>query len=232
MIKRFSKNQSGRDFIVGDVHGYFTKLQEALDEIGFDTSNDRLFMVGDLVDRGPESDLVLEWLNKPWLHAVQGNHEDMAISHAMGASDASMYLANGGAWNLSNPDYLQKQISDAFSEMPIAIELETEDGVIGIVHADVPFKSWSQFVNALSSTETSDMERNHICTMAMWNRQRIEHEDRIGVQGVRAVVVGHTPVKDVVKLGNVYHIDTGGWLQSKYDWARFTILDAATLKEA
>ena len=40
---RIPKNKHGRDFAVGDIHGYFSRLQESLDAMGFDPSGDRLF---------------------------------------------------------------------------------------------------------------------------------------------------------------------------------------------
>ncbi|HEX2525463.1 MAG TPA: hypothetical protein VHL31_04050, partial [Geminicoccus sp.] len=60
----------------------------------------------------------------------------------------------------------------------------------------------------------------------MWSRARLEEGNLEGVAGVRAVVVGHTPVRQPAVLGNVYHIDTGGWLTT----GRFTLLDLASLK--
>ena len=51
-VKRFAANTAGRDFAVGDIHGHFTRLQSALDKAGFEPSVDRLFSVGDLIDRG------------------------------------------------------------------------------------------------------------------------------------------------------------------------------------
>lgn len=61
----------------------------------------------------------------------------------------------------------------------------------------------------------------------MWSRARCDFIDSSGVKGVRAVVVGHTPFKQMTSLDNVIYIDTMGW--KGYD---FTILDAATLKPA
>ena len=52
----------GRDWVVGDVHGCFTTLREALLAIDFEHGRDRLFSVGDLIDRGPNSIEALEWL--------------------------------------------------------------------------------------------------------------------------------------------------------------------------
>ena len=59
-------------------------------------------------------------------------------------------------------------------------------------------------------------------------RRRIEDQDLAPVTGVRAVVVGHTPLRQAVALGNVYHIDTAGWLPQ----GRFTLLDLTTLEPA
>lgn len=99
LIRRFTRNPLGRDLIVGDVHGCFTKLQASLDAVGFDPARDRLFSVGDLVDRGPESDQVLAWLAQPWFHAVSGNHEVAAICFARGFIPSGFYVRGyGGGW--------------------------------------------------------------------------------------------------------------------------------------
>ena len=66
----------GRDWVVGDVHGCFSTLREALRVIDFEHGRDRLFSVGDLIDRGPNSMEALEWLAGERFEAVViGNHE-------------------------------------------------------------------------------------------------------------------------------------------------------------
>jgi len=225
LLKKFAANQLGRDWIVGDVHGHFKRLQVELDARGFDQSKDRLFSVGDLVDRGPESDQALDWLARPWFHAVRGNHEEMAIDYAAGQAPADWYAANGGGWNISNPESTQQDFKHAFLCLPVAIELETAQGVVGIVHADCPYLKWQTFTQILTDAAVPLGEREHAQRMAQWNRQRIDFGDKVGVQGVRAVVVGHTPLSHVTVLGNVHFIDTGGWLGRE-----FCILDAETLQ--
>ncbi len=49
-MPRFSRNEIGRDFAVGDIHGCFEHLSRSLKAIDFDEGVDRLFSVGDLVD--------------------------------------------------------------------------------------------------------------------------------------------------------------------------------------
>lgn len=225
-VEHFGINTEGRDFAVGDIHGHFSRLRAALTSIGFDESRDRLFSVGDLVDRGPESDQVLDWLNKPWVHAVRGNHEDMAIRWPNGNMDTDNYAANGGSWNIANPPIAQREIAVHLGELPIAIEVETEQGLVGIVHADCPFPTWRDFAVSLDDAGMSNCMRKAVFEAALWSRERIQSEDQSSISDVRAVVVGHTPLKRAAVLGNVHYIDTGGWLRDGH----FTFLDLKHLQ--
>lgn len=233
-VKRFERNNPGRDLIVGDIHGHFTKLQAALDAVGFSPdAGDRLFSVGDLVDRGPESHLSLEWLSKPWFHAVAGNHEAAAIMFADGVMPEGYYRgAFAGGWNIDNTQAMRHAYSATFNALPIAIELETDQGLVGIVHADCPRASWQAFIAALEDPETPKQEREHIIDMAQWSRDRADRCDDSTVEGVRAIVVGHTPMQAWTSLGNVIFIDTGAWLPEHRGVRHFTILDAKTLRPA
>ena len=66
----------GRDWVIGDVHGCFRTLRDALLDIDFEYETDRLFSVGDLIDRGPNSIKAVDWLESGRLSAVvMGNHE-------------------------------------------------------------------------------------------------------------------------------------------------------------
>ncbi|WP_313047783.1 metallophosphoesterase [Pseudomonas soli] len=81
---------------MGDIHGYFELLEWLLAEVDFDTSTDRLFSTGDLVDRGPFSEQAQSWMTHSWFHAVRGNHEQMAIDCAAGVGDPGRHARNGG----------------------------------------------------------------------------------------------------------------------------------------
>ena len=84
MIQRHDANHQGRDFFVGDVHGQLALLQAELEAVGFDRKRDRLFSVGDLIDRGSESLACLSLALEPWCHAVCGNHEMLAFEALLG----------------------------------------------------------------------------------------------------------------------------------------------------
>jgi hypothetical protein len=84
-------------------------LDRLLDHVRFDPACDRLFSVGDLIDRGPDSLRSLEFLEAPWFYAVKGNHEDLLLEffepyRASGRMDywdeilTSDLRLNGGEW--------------------------------------------------------------------------------------------------------------------------------------
>ena len=226
LVKRFPANTAGRDFAVGDIHGHFTLLQQALDRLGFDPSKDRLFSVGDLVDRGPECEQVLAWLDKPWFHPVRGNHDDYVCRHD--TCDIGNWLQNGGAWFMSLLEAERGEYAAQFRELPIAIEVETVEGPIGLVHADCPFPSWRLLLEQLEGGAEGGQLRN-VKNACMWSRRRVELEDISGVEDVRALVVGHTPLDRPTALGNVIHIDTAGWRPDKGGY--FTFLELATMQD-
>lgn len=68
-------------YALGDVHGCYKTLRKLLRRIDFDPNHDRLWLVGDLVNRGPDSLAVLRWARElhgkmgERLRVVQGNHD-------------------------------------------------------------------------------------------------------------------------------------------------------------
>jgi serine/threonine protein phosphatase 1 len=209
-VVTFGPNPDGRDFVVGDIHGCFSLLERALAAIEFDPERDRLFSVGDLVDRGPESERVLEFLAKPWFHAVRGNHEFLAMAFAIGTLNASDYSEHGGAWMVGKTAFERSLYAVAFADLPLAIELDYgEDGVYGIVHADCPSPSWDEFKRKLLAGHEA-AEKS-----AMWSRDRVKNLVSGPVAGLTALIVGHTPVDDVSALDNVLYIDTGAVFKKK-----------------
>ena len=82
LIRTLPSNDQGRDYVVGDLHGCRQLLDQLLEFVDFSPENDRLFSVGDLIDRGSDSLGCLALLEKPWFYAVRGNHEEMLLDFA------------------------------------------------------------------------------------------------------------------------------------------------------
>lgn len=212
--RRFEANIAGRDFVVGDVHGHFELLERFMLKVNFDTAVDRLFAVGDLVDRGPDSNQVIEWLLHPWFASVRGNHEQMIIDCLDGTGDIPRHCKNGGAWFQELDEAEQARIAVALRSLPFAIEIaQPQGGSIGLVHAEPPVLegqpvSWAQVWANLLGREGDEVQQQ-AARLALYSRRRIEARDTTPVAGVEAIYLGHTSVADVHTLGNVVYLDTG-----------------------
>ncbi|NII73930.1 serine/threonine protein phosphatase 1 [Dyella sp. SG562] len=211
-VRRFSRNKNGRDFVVGDIHGCFDKLRDAMVKVSFDEAKDRLFSVGDLVDRGPSSEEAIDWIAKPWFHAVRGNHEQMAIGVASGRHDLMNYVGNGGAWFLEISEDRQKQFAEVFDILPYAIEIDSAVGRVGIVHADIGGDSWDEFVTEITGADSNN-KRRRISEVCLWSRSRVQAFQggyaMAPIRDLAQLIVGHTPMKVDTWLANVHYIDTG-----------------------
>jgi serine/threonine protein phosphatase 1 len=222
-VVRYERNTAGKDLVVGDIHGSFSRLQAVLDAAGFNPEVDRLFSVGDLVDRGPECEQVLEWLDKPWFHAVRGNHDDYVVRYQ--TCDRDNWMENGGAWFQGLPSDMQAELCAQMAELPIAIEVMTAHGMVGIVHAECPFSDWEVLTAALAA-DLPHKQKRAIVGACLWSRERITKMDESRVAGVLAVVVGHTVVVTPAALGNTIYIDTGGCREA----GRFTLLELDSVR--
>lgn len=201
----------------------------AMQRAGFNPETDRLFAVGDLIDRGEESARVARFLAQPYVYAVRGNHEDMLIQlHEGGAfpefgPDHFMVVKNGLGWWRSVARSKKQEILDAIRKLPIAIEVDTPRGTVGIVHAEVqPGLSWQEFLEHIEHGDGT------VTDTALWGRDRIRSKDFKGVQGVGRVFVGHTPQwEGVTRFGNVYAVDTGAIFAgaNEKDGARLTMMN-------
>lgn len=206
MIKKLKKNTLGKDYFVGDIHGCYEQLMEALVKIKFNPDVDRLISVGDLVDRGSDSVKCLNLLKETWFHAVSGNHEDMMVKTFRRQWPTHNYMQNGGKWFFHLPYEEQEQlVLLADTKMSLVIEVETDIGTIGVIHANAP-DNWQKY-HRLNDDE--DFFDDTLVEDTIWGRRRIYGSQDGRVNGIDYVVVGHTPVEDVTVLENIVYIDTG-----------------------
>ena len=89
-----------RKFVIGDVHGCAKTLKTLIEKRLELKKPDKLFLLGDYVDRGPDSKGVLDYLMQLQeagfqVHCLKGNHEDMMLRFLAGPADEN-WLFNGG----------------------------------------------------------------------------------------------------------------------------------------
>jgi serine/threonine protein phosphatase 1 len=129
---------SARCVIIGDVHGHFQGLQQLLRFLDL-RPEDQPYFLGDLVDRGPQSSEVVEFVKSNHYACLLGNHEQMMLTafNLPNLEDwaMEMWLKAGGKSTLASYQSL-----DALAEhlkwmemLPTYLDL----GEIWLVHAGV-----------------------------------------------------------------------------------------------
>ncbi len=196
-----------RIFFVGDIHGEITKLNEKLDEVGFDKEKDHLFSVGDLIDRGEDSLSCLALIQEEWFRAVRGNHEDLMINSIINKSDNHLgcWIQNGAQWyfDLNQEDrmYANDLAKLADEELPYVMEIHHRGKVIVMCHANYP-----------SNEYTGKIDKHDLFDI-VWDRSRIDDFKRNKpseeINGADLFVFGHTPLRAPLQVDNCLWIDTG-----------------------
>ena len=108
---------------IGDVHGRFDKLEELFDLLNakYATNPKMVVMLGDYVDRGPQSAQVVELLRDceqgSHFHCLKGNHEDLMIQAVLEKYNEDLWMMNGGAHTVKSyvdmyPDNYQDNLID------------------------------------------------------------------------------------------------------------------------
>ena len=85
-------------FCVSDIHGFYDELKLALDEAGFDPTNETHWLVvcGDCFDRGPKPEEVKKYLSSlPRKVLVKGTHEDLLVECCERGYPMSHDFSNG-----------------------------------------------------------------------------------------------------------------------------------------
>jgi len=225
--KFYNCNNIGRDFVVGDIHGCYNELIVLLTEVSFNTNTDRLFSVGDLVDRGPDSDKILRLLlHKPWFVPIKGNHEIlMQFSHSTENDRTNwgmIFVQNGGKFLA---DDIRDEVISEIINLPYMIEIETKSGRrVGLIHAQVP-PSYDDWNNLKEDIILSDVDHQQKAWMGplhemVWGRKRFDkykaQQDKkrvyADIKNIDEIFVGHTIVPNPVKYEKHHFIDTGAFL--------------------
>ncbi len=121
--------------VFGDIHGQFDGLMKLVNFIDY-SADDKLFFLGDLIDRGDRSADVVCWVMENGHTCLRGNHEQMCLD-AYRSNEGSLvwkgWMMNGGSNTLDSygEGGVPQEHIDWMQQLPLFMDL----GDSWLVHA-------------------------------------------------------------------------------------------------
>lgn len=181
-------------YVVSDIHGHYNHFIKLLDRLKL-TEDDTLYILGDIIDRGPENiNLIRKVMSIPNVKMILGNHEDMMLGYYTGKNIfdrkwfQAMWYQNGG--NYTDKEFKtlevdeQMSILEYFMSLPLELNVEVNGVIYNLVHG-------------CYVADGSKMSANTYSDTILW--ERIDPLDK-GLKD-KTVIFGHTCTK--YYLGNV-----------------------------
>jgi serine/threonine protein phosphatase 1 len=211
-----------RYYVIGDIHGrldLFDALIEAIerDDRAADGAGSIVVLLGDLVDRGPDSAGVVararEWQARRPVRILAGNHEEMFLASFHDLRILRNFLRHGGRetvlsygvgrdrYNEAELEELQDLMNAAVPEADRAFLRSFEDYLVAgdylFVHAGID-----------PSLPLEEQDRHDF----LWIRDRfLRHEEPY----LHVVVHGHSIVEEIDERPNRIAIDTGAFASGR-----------------
>ncbi|MBM2814265.1 MAG: metallophosphoesterase [Ignavibacteria bacterium] len=170
-----------REIAIGDIHGCSVTFEALIYNILKITKDDSIYILGDLIDRGPNPkavvDSVLKLRSKGFsIQSIMGNHEKMLLDSLYSLSALYAWASNGSkttlrSFNVEMPSQLDIKYKEFFFSLPYYLEVRN----FILVHAGINFLAPDPFADKESM---------------LWMRDHPIFKDKING---RRLICGHTP---------------------------------------
>jgi serine/threonine protein phosphatase 1 len=193
-------------YAISDIHGHSNTFRALLKRLDF-SQDDELFLLGDFIDRGPDSKGVIDRVidlreTGHQVHCLRGNHEQLAIDAEWGNDSWQIWLGNGGKEACTSfGTYGEWYLPDDYLKWMEALPFHLSTEGYLMVHAGIN----THKVNPLTDAES-----------LLWARNWYGDFDLKWLDG-RILLHGHTPqsraqiIDSVATVGYfpVINIDNG-----------------------
>ncbi len=212
-----------RTLVVGDTHGGHKALVQCLERSKFDKENDRLIVLGDVVDGWEETpEVIEELLTIKNLILIKGNHDHWAQDFLQYGAQPDVWLLQGG-----------QATKNAYLRRPELIE---KHGKV-LQYAPYYFIDEENRIYCHGGFERGEDIRDQMPQTIMWDRTLATRAvNSLGkpfeIKEYKEVYLGHTTVNSFARAlpenlpiisGNVILLDTGGGWEGVV-----TIMDVST----
>lgn len=188
-------------YAISDIHGCFKTFKALLRKIKF-SKKDELYLLGDYIDRGPNSKGVIDHI---WhlqsdgytVHCLKGNHEQMLLQSYLNFTAYRSWKQHGGfqtmqSFKAESLQEIPKEYLQWMRQLPHYLEV----GEYILVHAGFKF----DMPNPFDENEAMLWERN-------WYTRINKHW-----LGDRIIIHGHTPIKELEMKSQAKSIQKNAYL--------------------
>jgi serine/threonine protein phosphatase 1 len=189
-------------YCISDIHGCYDEFMELLQKIPF-SADDTLYVLGDVIDRGPEPVKCLQYImGASNIHLLMGNHERLmldAIHYSQYGYEEhiELWIRNGGTTTIkgmkSLPIEERQAILNYVSSLPYMAQVKIGEQNYVLVHAGLKIQK-------------GERKRKDFCTANVISKQTPEdmtwiREDFIKTKALpkSITIFGHTPIPSIKK---------------------------------
>jgi len=152
LSNKIEKPTLGRRFVISDIHGCIKTFKTLIKEKIILLKTDQLFLLGDYIDRGPNSRKVLNYIIKLLkqgyqIYPIRGNHEETLLEFSREKIEYLLWhLKISKSLDLLKNGKLSKKHLKFIETLPYYYELE--DFIL--VHAGLDFRKENPFKDKIS----------------------------------------------------------------------------------
>lgn len=190
-------------YLISDIHGNLRDFIKILKKIDFSKEKDKMIIMGDILDRGPDGIRLLEYI-KPYLgtsmELLMGNHELFAIMYLKGELDKRTWTAFGGGDTVKDIDKMtldkKNQLLEFLEGLSYYSEINSKYyGNIIVTHTGVDCENYEhnqdKTINVKKSIEKA-IQNNRYNYMIGMDLHQIPASDKRKFD--KYLIVGHVPV--------------------------------------
>ena len=194
-------------YVVSDIHGQYDTFVKGLEDIGFSDS-DKLYVIGDAIDRGPDGIKVLNHIRlNANMELIIGNHEFMMLNSItpdgknFSGRDLTLWqYYNGGEItknqfeNMSEDE--RKELMVWLSSRYVIKTIEVDDRIFCLTH--------SFFLPECENKKYEELEYQQVWDTVWKSRFRYDDTHDYGYYyeyPYYTFITGHVPIQNAFNLG-------------------------------
>lgn len=178
-----------RTLIISDIHGELKLFNKLLGKINYNPDKDKLILLGDYIDRGPDSKGVLNRvmeLKKQGAIVIRGNHDEMMLTAVDDKPDARKRWERAGALSTL------KSYDSSINSMELPETDEFKEHVSFIREMDY-FYEQDNYIFVHAGVRPDILFEENKPSTFLWIREQFYEK----YSEYKTVVFGHTPVSNI-----------------------------------